>query len=159
MIEGRYIVETDVCDKEVGASFLQRQPDGPLEPIRYCSRSLTKAKRSYKRTELEWLAVVWALLLLHPYLEGSRFTVRTDHSALQWLPNLVHTSGKLARWRLRLSNWEFDVINQPGVKHQAADALLPIGIQGLEDSAIFENVPFLSIEYSLPVSLNGTDKL
>lgn len=67
--------------------------------------------------------VVWAVLRLRPYLEGVSFTFRTDHEALRWILNMADLTGKLARWRLSLSELEFDVFHRFGIKHQAPDDL------------------------------------
>jgi len=47
--------------------------------------------------------VVWASLLLRPHIEGTRFTLRTDHAALKWMLHIDGAHGGLARWRLRLA--------------------------------------------------------
>ena len=75
--EGKYTVDTDACDLQVGCVLLQEQEDGTNRPVGYWSRTLTKPEKAYTVTERECLAVVWAVLLLRPYLEGARFTVRT----------------------------------------------------------------------------------
>lgn len=38
--------------------------------------------------------------------------------------NLTNSTGKMARWRLRLSEFELDVVYRTVIKHQATDALL-----------------------------------
>ena len=48
-----------------------------------CSRALSPAERNYSITELETLAVVWALARYHPYLYGQSVTVVTDHAAVR----------------------------------------------------------------------------
>lgn len=58
-----------------------------------------------------------------PYLGGTRFTTGTDREALKWKLNPVDATRKLARWRVRLSEMEFDVFHSAGTKHQATDAL------------------------------------
>lgn len=74
-------------------------------------------------TECKSLDVVWTLLRLRSYLEGSLFTVRNNHSVLPWILHVFDTTGKPVQWRFRLFKYEFDVVYRLGVKHQAADAL------------------------------------
>jgi len=81
--EGAYTVDTDASAGQIGAVLLQEQPDRSTRPVGYWSRSLNAAERNYSTTERECLAAVWASLLLRPYVEGTRFTVRTDHAALK----------------------------------------------------------------------------
>ena len=69
------------------------------------------------------MAVVWAVTSLRPYAEGTRFTIRTDHDALRWLMTLSDISGRLTRWRLRLQEFDFDIVYRPGRVHQVPDAL------------------------------------
>lgn len=61
--------------------------------------------------------------LLRQYLPGTRFTVRTDHSALKWILSMGEDVGKLARWRLRLLKYDFKVTYRPGIINQAPDSL------------------------------------
>ncbi len=92
-------------------------------PIGYWSRTLIPAEVNYSTTERECFGVVWAVLHLRLYLERTRFTVRTDHHALKWALFLAKAEGRLAKWRLRLAEFDFDVVYRPGVKHSAPDAL------------------------------------
>ena len=145
--DGRYTVDTDACDKQVGCVLLQEQPEVPARPIGYWSRSLNQAERAYDTTHRECLAVVWAVLLLRPYLEGTRYTIRTDHDALRWILNMADATGKLARWRLRLAEYEFDVVHRAGVKHQAADALSRLPTDGEDKAPLDDEIPVLVIQH------------
>ena len=107
-----YTLDTDACDYQVGCVLLQLQEDNTLRPVGYWYRTLTKAEKNYSTTEKECLAIVWAVLMLRPYLEGSKFTLRTDHDSLRWIMNLSDASGRLQRWRLRLSEYEYDVVHR-----------------------------------------------
>jgi len=132
--DGHFTLDTDACDRQVGCVLLQAQPDDQMRPVGYWSRTLTAPERNYSTTERECLAVVWAVLLLRPYLDGVRFTVRTDHSALRWILNLNDTTARLTRWRLRLMEFEFEVVHRKGIKHQAADALSRLETSGFRTS-------------------------
>jgi len=106
----KYVLDVDACGTQVGAALLQEQDDGKLQPVAYISRRLATNELPYGVTEKECLAVVWASLKLRPYLEGDRFLVRTDHECRRWILNIEGPGNpRLARWRLRLSELEFDV--------------------------------------------------
>ena len=62
----RYTLDIDACDKQVGCTLPQDQPNGDRFPIGCWSRALTPAEKNYSTTERECLAVVWAILTLKP---------------------------------------------------------------------------------------------
>jgi len=65
----------------------------------------------------------------HVYLHGINFTIVSDHSALQWLFQIKNPSGRLFRWSIRLSTYNYKVIHRKGALHQHVDALsrAPVG--------------------------------
>lgn len=88
------------------------QPDKIIKPVAYCLRLLTKTKKTYDPTQQEYLAVVWTVLTFRLYLKGTHFTIRTGHDLLKWFLNLADATGRLTGWRLRLSEFSFDVVHR-----------------------------------------------
>jgi RNase H-like domain found in reverse transcriptase/Reverse transcriptase (RNA-dependent DNA polymerase)/Integrase zinc binding domain/Integrase core domain/Chromo (CHRromatin Organisation MOdifier) domain/Retroviral aspartyl protease len=121
--DGVFTLDTDASNEQIGCCLYQDQPDGTKHPIGYWSRGLASAERNYSTTEKECLAIVWAVLQLRPYLEGKRFVIRTDHHSLRWVLNLSDAQGRLARWRLRLLEFDFEVQYSPGRAHYGADTM------------------------------------
>lgn len=117
-----FLIQTDASDFGLGAVLAQRHEDGE-KVICYLSRSLTKEERKYSVTEKECLAVLWAIEKLRPYIEGERFTVITDHHSLVWLQNLKEPTGRLARWAVRLQQYDFEIIHRRGKDHVVPDCL------------------------------------
>jgi RNase H-like domain found in reverse transcriptase len=111
-IEGAFNLDTDASDHQLGCCLLREQPDGTQKPIGYWSRGLTSAEKNYSTTEKECLAIVWAILHLRPYLEGQNFIIRTDHHSLRWVLNLSDAQGRLARWRIRLLEFDNEVCSE-----------------------------------------------
>ena len=74
-------------------------------------------------SELEALAVVWAVKHFRVYLYGHTCDVYTDHEALLSLLNTPHPSGRLARWGLALQELNFNIHYRPGRLNKSADSL------------------------------------
>lgn len=116
-------VHTDASDYGVGG-LLTQTIDGVEHPIAYTSRTLTGSERNYSITEREALAVLVALEHWRCYLDnGKKFIVYTDHSALKWFLNLNNPTGRLARWGVRLSAFNFEIKHRRGVDNVIPDAL------------------------------------
>lgn len=62
----------------------------------------TQRQKIEAKTERGFLAVLWALQLLRPYLKWGQLKVRMDHSALKWILNLAYWTGRLDPSSLRL---------------------------------------------------------
>lgn len=117
-----FCIQTDASDYGLGAVLTQGYPDGD-KVVAYISRSLTKNERKFSTVEKECLAVVWAIHKFRPYVEGAQFTVMTDHFSLQWLHNLKDPSGRLARWSVRLQQYDFNIVHRKGKDNVIPDAL------------------------------------
>lgn len=117
-----FMVQTDASSFGIGAVLSQQHKDGE-HVICYISRSLTRQERNYSTVERELLSVVYAVEKLRPYLEGYKFTVITDQHSLIWLHNLKEPRGRLARWAVRLQQFDFDIIHRKGKDHVVPDVL------------------------------------
>ena len=119
-----FILQTDASRQGLGAVLAQRDSQGQERVIQYLSRSLSKAERNYGVTKLELLGILWALEVCRPYLQGAKFTVETDHKALQWVKSTKKNEGQMARWALRMQEFlPFDIVHKKGVQNTNADAL------------------------------------
>lgn len=120
---GACTVDTDGCHNQIRCALLEKQLDRTGRPIRYWYGMLYNAKHTYDTAHRECLAVVWAVILLWPYLEGIRFTVWPDHDALKVALRITDYTGKLLGWWIGLKELKCDVNQCAGIKHQAADIL------------------------------------
>lgn len=117
-----FIVQADASDKGVGAVLVQGEASEE-KVITYMSQKLSSAQEKYSTTEKECLAVILAVEKFRPYIEGTKFTVVSDHASLQWLMNLKDPTGRLARWALRLQAYDYRIIHRKGSQMVVADAL------------------------------------
>ncbi|UYV66809.1 hypothetical protein LAZ67_4002930, partial [Cordylochernes scorpioides] len=77
----------------------QVYPDGKTYPVQHFSRSLRGHERNYSDLELQCLAIVESVDNFRTCLMGRKFTIFSDHPALQWLKEIKAPSGRLFRWR------------------------------------------------------------
>jgi len=123
-----FILTTD-ASKVAIAAILSQVEDGVERPVAYASRQLNTAEQVYTTSETEVLALVWATKYFRCYLCGSKFIVRTDHSALIYLRNFADHNSQLLRWSLKLSELDFVVEHRPGTKIAHAEALSRMSVQ------------------------------
>ena len=53
---------------------------------------------------------------------GNKFTIVTDHKPLLWLKSADNNT-RVQKWRLKLSDYEFDIVYKPGKQNANADEL------------------------------------
>ncbi len=99
---------------------------GKLHPVAYASRVINQCECNYSVTELETLAVVWAVSHFHAYLYGHKVTIRTDHSAVKAFLETSAPTAKHACWWTRVHGAgikEINIVHRPGRENGNADAL------------------------------------
>lgn len=116
-----FILSTESSLKAICYVLSQLQ-DGAEHPVAYASSQISNAESNYS-TFTEHSALVWATKCFMCYLYEHKFTVTTDHEALMLMLNLKGPSSRLTGWVLRLSEFDYDVIQKTGKKHTNADAL------------------------------------
>jgi hypothetical protein len=117
-----FVVHTDASGFAVGAVLQQDQGKG-LQPIAFLSKKMADAETRYPVHEQELLAIIQALTAWRHYLHGSKFVVRTDHKSLQFFQTQPMLSGRQARWKDVLANFDFDIEYVEGKANVVADGL------------------------------------
>jgi len=74
---GEFVLDTDACDKAIGAVLSQIQ-DGDEKVIAYAGRSLDKREVNYCVSCKKLLPIVYSLRCFKQYLMGRHFRIRTD---------------------------------------------------------------------------------
>ena len=115
-------VTTDACGRGWGAVITQGE-GADEHAVAYASGKWTECQSRYTTTEHGLLAVLKAVTRFRWLVLGSEFVIVTDHQALKWLWRLKDPSGRLARWIMELSQYNFKVQHRPGVDIPHADAL------------------------------------
>lgn len=122
-----FILTTDASLYAIGA-VLSQGPIGKDLPIAYASRTLCSAETKYSVIERELLAIVWAVKHFRPYLYGRKFVLVCDHRPLTWVFSIKDPGSRLARWRLKLEEYDYEIKYKPGKINKNADALSRIKI-------------------------------
>jgi hypothetical protein len=125
----KFVLTTDASGKGVGAVLSQGEIGKDL-PIAFASRSLNKAEKNYSTTEKELLAIVWGVRYFRPYLYGTKFTVVTDHKPLTWIVSVKDPGSRLLRWRIKLEEYNYEIVFKKGAANTNADALSRVNCLG-----------------------------
>lgn len=110
----------DAGPEGLGAVLLQNQ-EGVDKVIAYGHRRLTDVETRYSQTEREALSIVWACEHFDMYLLGNKFRLVTDHKPLTHIFNNARAkpTPRLERWSLRLQQFDFTLVYQPGASNIA----------------------------------------
>ena len=148
----KFILTTDVSMVGIGA-ILSQMSGGHEKVIAYASRTLSKAERNYSATERECLGVVWATDHFKYYLLGAPFVIYTDHNPLTYLRSVSQPQGKLARWILKLEQYDYELRYKPGKQIPHADALSrhPVHVAAVELPTEWTTEEFREIQEKDPV--------
>ena len=117
-----FYVQTDASNIGIGAALLQEHDDD-LRPCMFVSRKLLARERNYATVEKECLSIVWALSKLSRFLLGSKFIIKTDHKALQFLRSAKAKNSRLFRWTLTLEQFNYNLEYLTGKDNVLADFL------------------------------------
>ncbi|KAI7954398.1 hypothetical protein MJO28_004798 [Puccinia striiformis f. sp. tritici] len=123
-----FILYIDACLDGLGAALHQEFliDDKRIEkPILFISRQIRDAEKRYGASQMECLALVWSLEKLHYYLEGSKFVVITDCTAVRTLMHMKTPKRHMMRWQIAIQQYRgsMTIVHKSGSKHQNADGL------------------------------------
>lgn len=157
-----FVLYTDSSTFAHGATLLQDQGQGE-QPVCFYSHKLNAAERNYAAGELELLAVVRALREYRTYLEGSEFSILSDHHNLRYVHTQIPPSKRYARWVEFLQQFAAKITYVKGSRNLAdalsrrpdhielhvttaevGDNLLDLIRFGYKEDASYSNAKFLS---------------
>ena len=139
-------LHVDASCKGVGAVLVQNQAEEgaqkALRPIAYFSKQFVEAEKKLLPADQEFYGLVFALEHFREYLEGVKFTVKTDNSPL----TAILTNPKLNRRKAnavdKLARYDFTIEHMSGVTNTAADCLSrnPLWTDPVQTMLPFANV-------------------
>ncbi|KAF8751559.1 hypothetical protein RHS01_08346 [Rhizoctonia solani] len=120
-----YYLETDALGVAMGAILSQQGPDNWLHPIAYMSKSFSGAEANYNTHDKELLAIIKALEEWQIFLEAMDRPIQvfTDHRNLEYWMQARTFNRRHARWRIFLSDFNFEIHYRPGKQSGKLDAL------------------------------------
>ena len=116
-------VHTDASSIGLAGMLLQRTDEKDWKPIFYYSRHCTDAERNHHSYELEVLAVVEALERFRIYILGKHFRLITDCSAIASIKTKKELIPRIARWWMKLLEYDFEAVHRPGARMAHVDAM------------------------------------
>ena len=140
----QFTIQTDASNTGLAAVLFQ-EIDGAEHPIAFASKTMTSAQRNYTVTEQECLAVLFGIDKFRQFVEGTKFRVVTDHHSLLWLKDQKNPRGRLCRWSIELSHYDFEVEHRKGSLNVVADALSRIQTNVVEFSAPLKDKWYLNL--------------
>ena len=120
-------VGCDASQYAIGAVLYQEIPDkdGVVRRhyVEFLSKRLSDAQQRYSATKRELLAIVYPLMKWRFYLQGQKFTVRSDHRAFSFFRTQPVLNDMLIGWADIMLGYDFNVEYVPGKTNVVPDAL------------------------------------
>ncbi|XP_061395568.1 uncharacterized protein LOC133331186 [Musca vetustissima] len=116
-------LHTDASAIGLAGILLQSTDGKQYQPVFYFSRHCTEDEQRYHSYELEVLAVVESLERFRIYLLGKHFRLITDCSAIAKVREKKELKSRIARWWMKLLEYDFEPIHRPGSRLAHVDAL------------------------------------
>ena len=118
----KFVVQTDASLSGVGARLYQVNGE-EQNTIAYASRMLKDTEIKYTTTEIEALAVLYAVNKWRVWLYGRPIKVETDHMALTFLLLCRLSNARITRWILELTQFNIEWKPIEGRHNLLADTL------------------------------------
>ncbi|KAJ3687260.1 hypothetical protein LUZ61_016424 [Rhynchospora tenuis] len=113
-----FVLETDACDKGIGAVLMQNR-----QPLAYLSKSLGPKSIGLSTYEKEFLALLTAVQKWKHYLIGGQFIIKTDQIALKHLLEQRVNHAMQHKGLCKLMGLDYKIEYKRGVDNKVADAL------------------------------------
>ena len=123
------VIGTDASDFCIAASLNQQG-----RPIAFFSRTLHGSEIKHHAVEKEAAAIVESIRAWRHFLIGKKFKLITDQRSISFMFDNSKKSKiknvKIARWRVELSQYKFDISYRPGGENVVADTFSRVAAVG-----------------------------
>lgn len=143
------------CDASGGAVGAVLEQEG--HPVCFASKTLTPTERRYGVSDLEQYAVVFAMENWRHFLTSNKNRVFTDHKPLAGELRKVSQSSRLLRYKLRLAEFNFEVIYRKGKDNKNADAMSRIDDKFEEGDEVVMIIMFITRAMARHMAENATE--
>jgi hypothetical protein len=118
----QFVIETDACDKGVGAILSQGG-----HPVAFFSKALSVANQKLSMYEKEFIAVLMVVEKWRSYLVRQPCLIKTSHKSLCHLQDQSISTEMQRKAMAKLAGLQFKLQYKKGAKNKAVDALSRIG--------------------------------
>ena len=119
-----FLLKTDASKEGVGAVLSQTQENGWFHLVAYGSLALTTHEKNYHSTQLEFLALKWAITEhFKEYRLYQPFLVKTDNNPLMYIMTTPNLDATGHQWVGALAKFNFWLEYQKGCDNAVADVL------------------------------------
>lgn len=123
-----FLLRTDACNEQLGAVLLQQTKEEQWAPVQWVSKKLTPTEKRYGISEKEMLAVQWGIKKFEYELRGRKFTLETNHKALEEIRKKPYfNNNRINRWVEQIQEFDFVVRYKRGEEMIDADAISRCG--------------------------------
>jgi hypothetical protein len=116
-------IQTDGSGTGLAACMFQLEGDGSINLLQHASRVLRGPELNYSTTEIEALAIIFAMKKWEFFLIGRKFILHTDNQALTYLKLARPPNARLTRFLLYLQQFDFTVQHVKGIENYLPDYL------------------------------------
>ena len=115
-----FVVETDASNVALSATLNQSG-----RPVAFYSRSSNKSELALSSVEKEVMAIVEAVRKWNHFLTGRCFRLVTDQRSVSFMYDSKNhgkiKNAKILRWRIELSQYQYEIVYRTGKLNSAAD--------------------------------------